>query len=157
MLSPCCFQKCTRIHFTLRLNVVDSEWCPYLHRGGSRIFFRRGCTRLELYFNTNKPHSFFFGRIPVVLENRRSSRRGGGVRTPCTLPLDPPLLQKWKKLISKGSWLIVYLQKSEECVQPENQQKWEIEETCVSLHYFTRTLHSDTLNMKIKSTHDFQS
>ena len=60
-------------------------------RGGSRIFFRRGCTRLLLYFNTNKPHSFFFGRIPVVLENRRSSR-GGGVRTPCALPLDPPLV-----------------------------------------------------------------
>ena len=56
-------------------------------RGGSRIFFRRGCTRLLLYFNTNKPHSFC--RIPVVLENRRSSR--GGVHTPCTLPLDPPL------------------------------------------------------------------
>ena len=34
----------------------------------------------------------FFCRIPVVLENRRSSQ--GGVRTPCTLPLDPPL---WKK------------------------------------------------------------
>ena len=31
-------------------------------------------------------------RIPVVLENRRSSHAGGGgVRTPCTLPLDPPL------------------------------------------------------------------
>ena len=59
-------------------------------RGGSRIFFRKGCTRLLLYFNTNKPHSFFLGRIPVVLENRRSSQ-GGGVRTPCTLPLDPPL------------------------------------------------------------------
>ena len=59
-------------------------------RGGSRIFFRRGCTRLLLYFNTNKPHSFFFCGIPVVLENRRSSREGG-VRTPCTLPLDPPL------------------------------------------------------------------
>ena len=41
-------------------------------RGGSRIFFRRGCTRLLLYFNTNKPHSFFC-RITVVLENRRSS------------------------------------------------------------------------------------
>ena len=38
----------------------------------------------------------------------------------------------------------------------ENQQKWEIEESCVSLHYFTCTLHSDTLNMKIKSTHNFQ-
>ena len=36
-------------------------------------------------------HIVFFGRIPVVLENRRSSR-GGGVRTPCTLPLDPPLI-----------------------------------------------------------------
>ena len=61
-------------------------------RGGSRIFFKRGCTRLLLYFNTNKPHSFFFfRRIPVVLENRRSSQRGG-VRTPCTLPLDPPLM-----------------------------------------------------------------
>ena len=41
------------------------------------FFFRGGCTRLLLYFNTNKPHSFFFGRIPV--ENRRSSQgRGGG-------------------------------------------------------------------------------
>ena len=61
-----------------------------LQRGGSRIFFRRGCTRLLRYFNTNKPHSLFC-RKPVVLENRRSSR-GVGVCTPCTLPLDPPLL-----------------------------------------------------------------
>ena len=53
-------------------------------RGGSRIFFRRGCTRLLLYFNTNKPHSFF-GRIPVVLENRRSSR-GGGDAPPAPSP-----------------------------------------------------------------------
>ena len=34
---------------------------------------------------------FFFGRIPIVFENRRSSQGGGGVRTPCTLPLDPSL------------------------------------------------------------------
>ncbi len=40
--------------------------------------------------NTNKPD--FFGRIPVVLESRRSSQ--GGVRTPCTLPLDPPLCRE---------------------------------------------------------------
>ena len=58
-------------------------------RGGSRIFFRMGCTRLLLYFNTNKPE-IFFCRIPVVLENRRASQ-GVGVRTPRTLPLDPPL------------------------------------------------------------------
>ena len=59
------------------------------------FFLGEGCTRLLLYFNTNKPHSFFFfRRIPVVLENRRSSR-GGGVRTPCTLPLDPPLRHRF--------------------------------------------------------------
>ena len=53
------------------------------------FFFRRGYTCLLLYFNTKKPHSFFFGRIPVVLENCRSSQ--GGVCTPCTLPLYLPL------------------------------------------------------------------
>ena len=59
--------------------------------GADPVFFcRRGYTGLLLYFNTNKPLSFFC-RIPVVLENRRSSRGGGGVRTPCTLPLYPPL------------------------------------------------------------------
>ena len=35
------------------------------------------------------PGFFLGGGAPVVLENRRSSR--GGVRTPCTLPLDPRL------------------------------------------------------------------
>ena len=70
-------------------------------------FFRRGCTRLLLYFKTNKPDSFFFGRIPVVLENRRSS--WGGVRTPCTLPLDLPLVllaifsPRWGLHYLKGS------------------------------------------------------
>ena len=50
------------------------------------FFFRRGCTCLLLYFNTNKPHSFFFVfcRIPVVLENR-GSFHGGGAH-----PLHPP-------------------------------------------------------------------
>ena len=36
-----------------------------LSRGGSRIIFRRGCTRLLLYFNTNKPHSFFFSEYQL--------------------------------------------------------------------------------------------
>ena len=54
-----------------------------LHKGGSRIFFRMGCTCLLLYFNTNKPHSFFFCKIPVVLENRKPSQGGAH-------PLHPP-------------------------------------------------------------------
>ena len=72
------------------------------------FFFRRGCTPLLLYFNTNKPH-FFFCRIPVVLENRRSSRGGGGVRTPCTLLLDPPLPKQQELLSPVKRWLITLL------------------------------------------------
>ena len=41
---------------------------------------------------------FFFRRIPVVLENRRSSR--GGVRTPCTLPLDPSLRHRFCHIVT---------------------------------------------------------
>ena len=37
------------------------------------LFFRRGCTRLLLYFNTNKPHSFFFFQ-----KTAGHLRRGGG-------------------------------------------------------------------------------
>ena len=60
-------------------------------RGGSRIFFRRGCTRLWLYFNNNKPHSFFLAEHQLYKKTAGHLRGGGGVRTPCTLPLDPPL------------------------------------------------------------------
>ena len=37
-------------------------------RGGSRIFFRRGCTRLLLYFNTNKPVSYTHLTLPTNRE-----------------------------------------------------------------------------------------
>ena len=64
-------------------------------RGGSRIFSRRGCTRLLLYFNTNKPHRFFFFfffRNTSCIRKPQVISGGGGVCTPCTLPLDPPLV-----------------------------------------------------------------
>ena len=78
------------------------RWDP--KQGRIQDFFSRGCTRLLLYCNTNKPQSFFFCRIPVLLENRRSSRGRGEVRTPCILPLDPPL----QKAAIIQSWLILY-------------------------------------------------
>ena len=75
--------NCSRVSW----NITRTK--TFCTRGGSRIFFRRGRTRL---FNTSKPHSFVFCRIQVVLENRMSSRGGGGGGgTPCTHPLDPPL------------------------------------------------------------------
>ena len=78
---------------------MHREWAKSTQgRGGSRIYFRRGCTRLLVYFNTNKPHSFIFGRIPVVLENRRSSRGGGGCVPPHPPHRSAPArATKWKQ------------------------------------------------------------
>ena len=65
-----------------------------LSKGGSRILFRRGSTRLLLYFNTNRPHSFFLQNTSCIRKPQViSGWGGGGMRTPCTLPLDPPLLR----------------------------------------------------------------
>ena len=53
--------------------------------GGSRIFIKEG---VHHYFNTNKPHSFFFFcRIPVVLESHRSSQGGAHPCIPLNLPM----------------------------------------------------------------------
>ena len=66
--------------------------CPF--SGGSRILFRRGCTRVLLYFNTNEPHSFFFflQNTSCIRKPQVISGRGGAGVHPCTLPLDPPQL-----------------------------------------------------------------
>ena len=47
-------------------------------RGGSRIFFRRGCTHLLLYFNTDKPHSFFFWQNTICIRKPLVISEGGG-------------------------------------------------------------------------------
>ena len=64
-------------------------------RGGSRIFLG-GDAPLRNGVTTPINHTFLQSK--VVLESLRSSQ--GGVRTPCTLPLDPPLALSQKKLES---------------------------------------------------------
>ena len=59
--------------------------------GEDQGFFLGGGALVSFSTSTPINQSFFFCRIPVVLENRRSSQGERGVRTPCTLPLDPPL------------------------------------------------------------------
>ena len=54
------------------------------------FFCRRGCTRLLPFFNTNKPQ--FFLQNTSCIRKPQVISGGGGLRTPCTLPLDPPLL-----------------------------------------------------------------
>ena len=81
------YSRIPKLRFKTNRNYIKT-FCIEVLRGGSRTFFRRGCTRLLLYFNTNKPHSFFFRRIPVVSENRRSSRGGAP-------PAPSPEIRPW--------------------------------------------------------------
>ena len=64
--------------------IPDSFAWFHEDRGGSRIFFRRGCTRLLLYFNTNKPHRFFLQNTSCIRKPQVISG-GGGAH-----PLHPP-------------------------------------------------------------------
>ena len=52
-------------------------------QGRIQDFFRRGCTRLLLYFNTNKPHSFFLQKTRCIRKPQVISGGGGA-------PLHPP-------------------------------------------------------------------
>ena len=65
-----------------------------LFSGADPGFFLEGGALVSCPTSTpiNQIVFFLFCRIPVVLENRRSSQGRRGVRTPCTLPLDPPLI-----------------------------------------------------------------
>ena len=55
------FPVCANVGVLFTLDILSRAWEKHIRfRGGSTIFFKRGCTRLLLYFNTNKPHSFFF-------------------------------------------------------------------------------------------------
>ena len=90
--------KCTMYHeskkFLGKMDLIPNQSTEKLRRdlvtctrGRIQDFFEEGCTRLLLYFNTNKPHSFFFRRIPVVLENCRPSQgRGGWCAPPAPSP-----------------------------------------------------------------------
>ena len=80
-------------HFWGCASQLLASFFPCRHRGRSRIFFRRGCTRLLLYFNTNKPHSFFWQNTSCIRKPQVISGGGEGGCTPCTLPLDLPLHQ----------------------------------------------------------------
>ena len=79
------------MHVAYRIALPKQGMTSDICQGRIQDFFRRGCTRLLLLFNTNKPHSSFFLQNTGCIRKPQVISGGGGVRTPCTLPLDPPL------------------------------------------------------------------
>ena len=75
---------------------IEGEFPLTTLPGADPGFFLGGGALVSCSASTPINHFFGGGEgggIPVVLENRRSSQGGGrGVSTPCTLPLDPPLI-----------------------------------------------------------------
>ena len=59
---------------------------PCRPRADPGFFLRRGCTRLLLYFNTNKPHSFFF----FFWQNTSCIRKPEVISRGCSHHLHPP-------------------------------------------------------------------
>ena len=83
------------------------------HRPGADPgFFLGGGALVPCSTSTPINHSFFC-RIPVVLENRRSSQGVGGGHTPCTLPLDPPLQTERLRLQKRLKRLKVFKKDSD--------------------------------------------
>ena len=87
----------TYIHLKYTLNrPIYTLIFSYKHLIQGRIqdFFLGGGALVSCSTSTPINHIVFFCRIPVVLQNRRSSQGGGGggVRSPCTLPQNAPLL-----------------------------------------------------------------
>ena len=79
------------------------------HRGGSRILLGGGAL---VYCSTSTPINhivfFFFQNTSCIRKLQVISR--GGVRTPCTLPLDPPLthhlLKRLNRLTKNHNYLV---------------------------------------------------
>ena len=59
---------------------------PVRLQGRIQDFFRRGCTRLLPYFNTNKPHSFFLQNTSCIRKPQVISRGGEGCAPPAPSP-----------------------------------------------------------------------
>ena len=93
IFSPFSYHTCSYI--------VHFQKC----QGRIQDFFRRGGTRLLLYFNTNKPHSFFFlQNTSCIRKPQVISGRWGG----CTPPAPSPQIRPWaycKDGISESQYL----------------------------------------------------
>ena len=82
------YSRIPKLRFKTNRNYIKT-FCIEVLRGGSRTFFRRGCTRLLLYFNINKPHSVFFSQNTSCIRKPQVIS-GGGAHPLHPLPRSAP-------------------------------------------------------------------
>ena len=74
-----------RLFFFMKGELFEAMFLiSFVLQGRIQDFFRRGCTRLFLYFNTNKPQFFFLQNTSCIRKLQVISGRGGAY------PLHPP-------------------------------------------------------------------
>ena len=109
------YSRRVKINFNLSDEVLRQAHFFYLsHSVASEpgadpgFFFRRGWTRLLLYFNTNKPHSFFFFlQITSCIRKPQVISGGGGCPPPAP---SPPQIHPWNFMLKpfNTKYLIIY-------------------------------------------------
>ena len=78
------------LYFSSDTSPRDFHITNYLYSGADPgFFFRRGCTRFLLYFNTNKPHSCFFLQNTSCIRKPQVISPGAGGEGGAH-PLHPP-------------------------------------------------------------------
>ena len=68
------------------------------------FFLRRGCARLLLYFNTNKPHSFFFWQNTSCIRKLQVISGRGGAHPLHPPPRSAPELIRLSRVAKSGNW-----------------------------------------------------
>ena len=114
-----------------RAGNLQKNSTQHSHRGGSRIFLSKGCTTKEwrhwlvtwtnfrseyeeegfwpgnniMWKAENTYHTYLYILLNIsCIRKPQVFSEGGRVRTPCTLPLDPPLSQQY--LLFSALWII---------------------------------------------------
>ena len=91
------------------LSLGLDDRAPLISRSGSGTgadlgFFLGGGALVSCSTSTPINHIVFFLQNTSCIRNPQVISGGGGVRTPCTLPLDPPLLSVLSSLKSLPIW-----------------------------------------------------
>ena len=105
LFSSCCrfYNKSSNYSLNEFLKqTIDKKLSTVLHQGRIQDFFRRGCTRLLLYFDTSKPHSFLFLQNTICIRKPQVISGEGGAHPQHPPPRSAPVHVTLLKFFARG-------------------------------------------------------